>query len=78
MWLKSKMIEVFESWGFEPIETPTLEPLELFQGEIGEDEKLFFKFKDSGGRDVAFKIRSNSSVCSSNRSILWPINFFPF
>lgn len=55
MWLKSKMIEVFESWGFEPLETPTLEPLELFQGEIGEDEKMFFKFKDSGGRDVALR-----------------------
>lgn len=55
MWLKTKMIEVFESWGFEPIETPTLEPLELFKGEIGEDEKLFFKFKDSGGRDIALR-----------------------
>jgi histidyl-tRNA synthetase len=55
MWLKAKMVEVFESWGFEPIETPTLEPLELFKGEIGEDEKMFFKFKDPGGKDVALR-----------------------
>ena len=30
---------VFERWGFDPLETPTLEPLELFAGQIGEDEK---------------------------------------
>lgn len=54
-WLKEQMIKVFEKWGFEPLETPTLEPLELFAGEIGEDEKLFFKFKDPGGRDVALR-----------------------
>ena len=34
------MIKVFQSWGYEPLETPTLEPLELFTGEIGEDEKF--------------------------------------
>lgn len=55
MWLRAKMVEVFENWGFEPLETPTLEPLELFQGEIGEDEKIFFKFKDPGGRNVALR-----------------------
>jgi histidyl-tRNA synthetase len=54
-WLKSKMITVFEKWGYEPMETPTLEPLELFTGVIGEDEKLFFKFEDQGGRQVALR-----------------------
>ncbi len=62
-WLKEKMVKVFERWGFEPIETPTLEPLELFAGEIGEDEKLFFKFKDQGGRNVA--LRYDQSVPSA-------------
>ncbi|MEO8581825.1 MAG: histidine--tRNA ligase [Patescibacteria group bacterium] len=45
----------FESYGFLPIETPTLEQLALFEGQIGEDEKLFYKFKDYGGRDVALR-----------------------
>jgi len=54
-WLRSKMIEVFERYGYEPLETPALEPLELFEGEIGEDEKLFYKFEDAGGRKVALR-----------------------
>lgn len=54
-WLRARMIEVFEKWGYEPLETPTLEPLELFEGEIGEDEKLFYKFEDAGGRKVALR-----------------------
>ncbi len=62
-WLKEQMISVFEKWGFEPLETPTLEPLELFAGEIGEDEKLFFKFKDQGGRDVALRYDQTVPTC---------------
>ncbi|OGG01877.1 histidine--tRNA ligase [Candidatus Gottesmanbacteria bacterium RBG_16_52_11] len=54
-WLKDRMIEVAERWGYEPLETPTLEPLELFTGQIGEDEKLFFSFTDAGGRKVAMR-----------------------
>ena len=62
-WLKEQMIKVFEKWGFEPLETPTLEPLELFAGEIGEDEKLFFKFKDQGGRNVALRYDQTVPTC---------------
>jgi len=54
-WLRDKITTVFEEWGYDPLETPTLEPLELFAGQIGEEEKLFFKFKDPGGRDVALR-----------------------
>ena len=54
-WLKTRLSTIANSWGFEPMETPTLEPLELFKGSIGEDEKLFFHFKDHGGRDVALR-----------------------
>ena len=46
-WLREKITGVFELWGYDPMETPTLEPLELFEGQIGEDEKLFYKFEDS-------------------------------
>lgn len=47
--------KTFESYGFAPIETPTIEHLSLFEGQIGEDEKLFYKFKDYGDREVALR-----------------------
>lgn len=62
-WLKNKMEEVFEKWGFVPIETPTLEPLEIFEGQIGEDEKMFFKFEDRGGRKVALRYDQTVPTC---------------
>lgn len=54
-WLKTRLTEIFEFWGYDPLETPTLEPLDLFTGQIGEDEKLFFSFTDHGGRKVALR-----------------------
>ncbi|MBI5356894.1 histidine--tRNA ligase [Candidatus Collierbacteria bacterium] len=62
-WLKEKIRLVCESWGFEPLETPTLEPLELFEGQVGEDEKLFFKFEDQGGRKVALRYDQTVPTC---------------
>jgi len=62
-WLKNKIVQVFEQWGYDPLETPTLEPLELFAGQIGEDEKLFFKFKDNGGRDVVLRYDQTVPIC---------------
>lgn len=62
-WVKSKMVEVAERWGYEPIETPTLEPASLFQGEIGEDEKLFYRFQDNGGRSVMLRYDQTVPTC---------------
>lgn len=62
-WLKDKITMVFERWGYDPLETPTLEPLELFRGQIGEDEKLFFQFKDPGGREVALRYDQTVPAC---------------
>lgn len=62
-WLRDKLAEICESWGFAPLETPTLEPLEIFTGVIGEDEKLFFKFKDQGDRDVALRYDQTVPTC---------------
>ena len=62
-WLQNKLIEYTEAWGYEPLETPTLEPLELFAGEIGEDEKLFFSFTDQGGRKVALRYDQTVPTC---------------
>jgi len=54
-WLTDVIRGVFEMWGYEPIETPTMEYASLFEGQIGEDEKLFFKFTDQGDREVALR-----------------------
>ena len=62
-WLREQIIKVFEKWGYDPMETPTLEPLELFAGQIGEDEKLFFKFEDNGGRNVALRYDQTVPTC---------------
>ncbi|OGM02855.1 histidine--tRNA ligase, partial [Candidatus Woesebacteria bacterium GWA1_41_8] len=55
-YLKNKFIETFELFGFEPLETPTLEYEELFWGKYGQEaDKLIFKFTDEGGRRVAMR-----------------------
>lgn len=53
----------FELYGFEPIETPAIEYLEIFTGNIGEDEKLFYKFDDTGGRKVALRYDQTVPTC---------------
>lgn len=47
--------EVFERYGFEPIETPVLEYLDVLTGKYGEDEKLIYHFEDRGGREVGLR-----------------------
>lgn len=58
-----KIRSVFQVYGFQPIETPALEYLETFTGNIGEDEKLFFKFEDQGGRRVALRYDQTVPTC---------------
>jgi len=62
-WLKEKIETAFQKWGYDPIETPTLEALALFENQIGEDEKLFYKFKDQGDRDVALRYDQTIPAC---------------
>lgn len=62
-WLKDKLSEIFENWGYDPLETPTLEPLEIFEGQVGEDETFFYKFKDQGGRNVALRYDQTVPTC---------------
>lgn len=47
---------VFESYGFEPLETPSLEYQEILAGKYGEEgDKLMYKFEDNGKRKVALR-----------------------
>lgn len=48
--------KVFESYGFEPLETPVLEYEEVLTGKYGDEgEKLMYRFEDNGGRKVAMR-----------------------
>lgn len=46
---------VFERYGFEPIDTPLLEYIEVLMSKYGEDEKLIYHFEDQGGREVGLR-----------------------
>lgn len=48
--------DVFESYGFEPLETPALEYEEILLGKYGnEGDKLMYRFEDRGKRKVAMR-----------------------
>lgn len=46
----------YELFGFSPLETPTLEYSDILTGKYGEEgDKLMYRFKDNGDRDVAMR-----------------------
>ncbi len=48
--------KVFESYGFEPLETPALEYEEILTGKYGDEgDKLMYRFTDNGKRKVAMR-----------------------
>src|SRR3954470_23414102 len=48
--------KVFESYGFDPPETPVLEYEEILAGKYGDEgDKLMYRFKDNGQRNVAMR-----------------------
>jgi len=58
------MTDVFESFGFEPLDTPCLEYAETLEGKYGEEgEKLIYKFEDRGGRNVALRYDLTIPLC---------------
>ena len=67
---------VFEKYGYEPLQTPALEYTEIFAGEAGsEAEKLFYRFRDQGGRDIMLKYEVMISMC---RAVAENINKITF
>lgn len=68
--------EVFEKYGYEPLETPALELSEMMLGISGEEaEKQFYRFTDPGGRDVMLKYEVMVSMC---RAVAENINNIQF
>ena len=47
--------QVFERYGFEPLQTPTLEHAETLEGKLGDEERLIYRFEDHGGRRLAMR-----------------------
>jgi histidyl-tRNA synthetase len=47
--------DLFERHGFEPLDTPALEHLDVLTGKAGENEKLMYHFADQGGREVGLR-----------------------
>lgn len=51
----AKLSAVFEKYGFEPLETPSLEYAKTLEGKYGTEEKLIYKFQTPGEDWVALK-----------------------
>jgi len=47
--------KVFESYGFEPLETPSLEYADVLKGKYGEEEKLMYELTTKGGDEAALR-----------------------
>lgn len=55
-WVQKKIVETFEIFGFEPLETPTLEYAALLKGKYGDEaDKLLYTFTDKGDREVGLR-----------------------
>ena len=46
---------IFERHGYEPLDTPVLEHLDILTGKAGENERLMYRFTDQGDRAVGMR-----------------------
>ena len=54
--MQRQIAGVFESFGFAPLQTPALEYAECLLGKYGDEgDKLLYRFRDNGDRDVAMR-----------------------
>lgn len=57
------MRQTFEQFGFEPLETPSIEYAKTFEGKSDEEvDRLIYRFKDHGDRRVALRYELNVSL----------------
>jgi len=55
-YVKNIFIETFENFGFQPLETPTLEYASTLMGKYGDEaDKLVYSFTDNGDRKVGLR-----------------------
>lgn len=75
-YIRNTFKETYERYGYEPLETPSLEYSELMLGQSGEEaEKQYYRFEDNGGRDVMLKFEVMISMC---RALAQNINEITF
>ena len=61
--LLRRIADVFERFGFAPLDTPALEYSEILLGKMGPDaEKLIYRFRDHGDRDIALRYELTVSL----------------
>ncbi|HBP50871.1 MAG: Histidyl-tRNA synthetase [Candidatus Shapirobacteria bacterium GW2011_GWE1_38_10] len=76
-YVKNLFIETFENFGFEPLETPTLEYASTLMGKYGDEgEKLVYMFDDKGGRRVG--LRYDLTVPTAKVLAMYPEIPIPF
>lgn len=77
---KQRMLDdiarVFESFGFGPLVTPAIEYADILMGKYGDEgDKLLYRFRDNGDRDVALRYDLTvplSRVVAMNNQLLKP------
>ena len=56
-YIKNTLVEIFENYGFQPLETPALEYASVLKGKYSNetDDKLGYFFKDNGDREIGLR-----------------------
>ena len=55
-YVKKLLVDTFETFGFQPLETPTLEYTSTLLGKYGDEaDKLVYTFRDRGERDIGLR-----------------------
>lgn len=63
-YIRDSFKNIAQKYGYEPLETPALEYAEFVLGQSGKEaEKLYYRFKDQGDRDVMLKYELMISMC---------------
>jgi histidyl-tRNA synthetase len=75
-WVIDQVRKVYEAYGFEPLDTPAFEYLEMFQVKSGEDIiDQIYVFKDKSNRELALRFELTAStvrVVASHRDLILP------
>lgn len=74
-WATNTIAGVLEKEGFQPLETPTIEFAQTLSGKYGEEERLIYKFKDRGDRELALRYDLTVPLArfvANNQNLLTP------
>lgn len=79
--LETALRGIFERFGYQPLETPTLERQEILLNKFGaEAEKLLYLFEDNGGRKVGLRydltVPLARFVAGNFNELTWPYKRF--